>query len=321
MASSRGRRPEVVRRCMGCADPLVVIGPSGEPEVPCSRQRCRKQGVTTPIRLHGFIRVPKGMEPDYGLKILAAIQSGSIPPATINQYLDPLYDYRQIEGLILIGPAELGKVCQGPKGENPLGLEDDWIPEIPVPERMAAWVRSQRWRTDKDWATRAALVLAPPNIGNIPTSLIGQNKLWGVSHDGVGAGLVRGDVFWSNWFVQSNYDWAKEPAVADWQWLLVYEHPLWTTKLNSERQKRAAEEKGMSISTAAQDALALNLVLAVTGIQLRLLTWSRTVTLYGGYPLIVDCYALGVRVNQYWPPGHAHADVAGSVQGVPSELG
>ena len=44
-------------------------------------------------------------------------------------------------------------------------------------------------------------------------------------------------------------------------------------------------------------------------------------TFYGGYPLIVDCYALGVRVDQYWPPGHAHADVAGSVQGVPSELG
>jgi len=39
-------------------------------------------------------------------------------------------------------------------------------------------------------------------------------------------------------------------------------------------------------------------------------------TFYGGYPLNVNCNDNGVNVNQNWNPENAHADVAGSVQGV-----
>ena len=88
---------------------------------------------------------------------------------------DPLAEYRQIEGLVVVGPAELDKLFR--TIANPLGLKEGWVPEnIPVgddPERMDAWLRSCIWRDHKDWQTRTALVLTPRAIGGVPTSLIG----------------------------------------------------------------------------------------------------------------------------------------------------
>lgn len=234
--------------------------------------------------------------------------------------------YRQIEGLFVIGLAELDMACrsQDPKNPNPLNLKDGWIPQIEVPTEMDEWIRSCVWRDDEEWKTRAALVLVPPEIGGIPTSLIGQNKIWGVGHDGLAAGKVRQDVFWSNWFVkpvEPNYDWANIQAVEEWRWLLAYEHPLWATNLIWDKQQKTAKERGMLISTAAQDTFVLNAVLAATGIRLRVPTWSRTSTLCGGCPLFVGSYDFGVLVCQGWFPEGAYSYVAASVQGVPLGLG
>lgn len=319
MANSRDRH-SVVTRCMNCGDGLVVIGPSGELEVPCNRQRCRKGGITTPIRPIGFVRVPEGMTTERGLKILEAIQNGRIPAGAIEQFLDPLYTCRQIKDLIVIGPTELDKACRTSDGKNPLGLKEGWIPEIPVPDKLDQWIRSEKWRTDGQWSTRAVLVLMPPVIAGIPTSLIGQQKIWGIVHDGINPGSVRQDVFYSNWFVQSNYDWANIPAVTDWRWVLVYEHPRWTTNLNWLEQQRVAAERGMLISTAAQDVLALNLVLAATGTRLRTSAFSRTSTVFDGCPFRVDSDDNGVNLYQCWYPEYANGNVAVSVQGVPLDF-
>lgn len=229
---------------------------------------------------------------------------------------DQLAFYRQIEGLIVIGPAELDKACRTPNGQNPLGLKDGWIPNIPVPEDLDKWIRSCVWRDHKDWQTRAALVLVPPEIAGISTSLIGQQKIWGVSHDNIDPGVVRQDVFWSNWFVKPNYDWANSPAMADWQWVLIYEHPLWTTNLNWKNQQKVVTKRKMLLSNIAQDALALNLILAATGIRFRNLTYSRTSTIFDGYPLGVNSGGRGVDLRQGWDLEDADGHVAASVQGV-----
>ncbi len=232
---------------------------------------------------------------------------------------DPLAKYRGIEGLIVVGPAELDKACRSldQNNLNPLDLEDGWIPNIGIDPTIDKWICSGKWRTNKDWTTRAFLVLCPPEIGGIPTSLIGQNKLWGVPHDGIEAGNVRQDVFYSNWFLKENYDWANVPVVDQWRWLLGFEHPRWTTNLDWDGQQKAAKKKDMQISTAAQDVFALNVVLAATGIRLRSTTWSRTSTIFDGSPLHVYSFGARVYVFRSCPPGHAFDSVAASVQGVP----
>ena len=227
-----------------------------------------------------------------------------------------LRDYSGIDELFVVGPKELDNLFR--IGTNPLSLKAGWVPEIEVSDELDSWIHSCVWRDNENWKTRAALVLAPPEIGDIPTSLIGQNQLLGVAHDGVAPGIIRQDVFWSNYFVQPNYDWANELAVDEWQWLFIYEHPPWTTKINWDRQQEEAKKKGMPISTAAQDALCLNLVLAATGTRFRLTTWSRTATICGGYPLDVLSGGTGVYVSQDWNPGHAFDSIAASVQGVPA---
>ncbi len=322
MANSRERRPETVTRCMRCGDELVIIGDHREPEILCHRSTCKKNGVSTPIRPIGFVRVPDGMIPKYGLSILEAIQSGRVPANVLDQYLDPLYDYRQIKGLIVIGPAELDRACRSlnPDNPNPLELKDGWVPNIPVPERTDKWIKSLIWRDDEKWKTRAALVITPPIIGKISTNLIGQNKIWGVPHDGLPGGLVRDDVFWANYFVEPNYDWANELAVTEWQWVIIYEHLLWVASSNWENQQKAANKKGMLISTASQDTFVLNVVLAATGIKLRADTISRTSTLHNGHPLVVSSISDGVNVNQCWIPSGANDNVSASVQGVPLDF-
>ena len=76
----------------------------------------------------------------------------------------------------------------------------------------------------------------------------------------------------------------------------------------------------MPISTAAQDAFALNMVLAVTGIRFRVETWSRTSTVVDGYPLHVYSHQYGVFVRQRWFPEGAAGHIAVSVQGVPGDF-
>ena len=228
---------------------------------------------------------------------------------------DPLAPYRQIEGLFVVGPAELDRLFRLEAEGNPLELEPSWVREVPVPPECDEWLRSKHWLTES-WETRAVLTLVPPKVGNIPTSLAGLYQLLGVPHDGREGGIIRQDVFWSNWFV--NQPWANEPAVTEWEWLLVYEHPLWTTEKSWTKQQEAAQEKGMPIATVALDTWALNMAFAVYGVRLRNTTWSRTSTIVGGSPLEVGSPGDSVRVPRRWLPGYAYGSVAASVRGVPT---
>lgn len=286
---------------------------NGIPHVECVRKGCREW-----VPLNGFV------ERDPLRQAIDLLMSGQVSPQEVSGLanLDPFAAYRGIEGLICIGPAELDKACRSldPNNLNPLGLQDGWVPRLEPTPREDAWIRSRIWRDDPSWKTRMALVTVPASIAGIPTSLIGQNKIWGVPHDGVRPGIVRQDVFWGNFFVQPDYDWANEPAVADWRLLFIYEHLLWTTNLNWVLQQQAVREKGMPISTAAQDTFTLNVIRAATGIQFRKTTWARTSTIFDGLPLIVYSHADGVGVDQYWLPEGAGESIAASAQGVPRDF-
>ena len=165
-----------------------------------------------------------------------------------------------------------------------------------------------------------AIVPTPSDIAGTPTSLIGQNKIWGVKHDGIEAGIVRSDVFWSNYFIGPSYDWANVPAADGWTLQLVYEHVLWTTKLDWPLQKKAAANNAMPIASAAADAFALNAILAATGIRLRGSTYSRTSTIFDGVPLDVYSFPLGVSAFRNWVPESAYENIAASVWGVPRDF-
>lgn len=266
----------------------------GVPHVECTRKGCREW-----VPLEGFVKR------DTLRGAIDLIISGQIRAADVIALAalpDPLAEYRQIEGLIVVGPAELDKVCRSLNSDNPnpLGLADGWIPDIPVPDEWDQWIHSGIWRDDKNWQTRAALILTPPEIAGIPTSPIGQNKIWGVPHDGLPGGIVRQDVFWSNYFVKPNYDWANTPAVSEWQWQLGYEHPVWITRQNWPKQQKSAESRGMPVASVAADTFILNAVLAAYGVRLRASTYSRTSTVFDGYPLDVGSLAGGVCVRQHW---------------------
>ena len=289
---------------------------NGVLHVPCVRRGCKGEHVA----LNDWVQRDRMAE------AIKAILSGAVSPEQVMALTDPLADYRQTDGLILIGPEELDRACHGPNGENPLGLKSGWIPEVPVPTDLDRWIRSLVWRDHKDWQTRAALVLTPPEIGGIPTSLIGQNAIWGVAHDGTPAGQVRQDVFWSNYFVRPCHEgnpgfaWAKDTAADEWRWTLAYEHPVWTAQKNWAKQQEAASKRQMPIMSVARDTFALNAVLAAAGIRLRPATWSRTCTIYDGYPLDVYSYGYGVHAGRDWNPENASAGFAASVEGIDCTL-
>jgi len=73
---------------------------------------------------------------------------------------DPLAPYRQIEGLFVVGPAELDRLFRLEAEGNPLELEPSWVREVPVPPECDEWLRSKHWLTES-WETRAVLTLVP----------------------------------------------------------------------------------------------------------------------------------------------------------------
>jgi len=236
---------------------------------------------------------------------------------------DSLDVYRRIQGLIVIGPQEIERAFLTSDGENPLGLEPGWCPRIPVPYPVEQIEAIAKLCQTREWNTTPILWLALPKIGGTPTSLADQYNWWGVAHDSKGPGKVRENVFWSNWFRESGpeYNFAKEAAVAQPEWNISYEFAGWGTNLNWERQQKAVRERGLTIPTAARDALMLNLVLATTGRRLRSTTWARTSTRYDGRLLDLHSDAYGVDVSHFWHPGNAGVIVGVAVEGVPLELG
>lgn len=233
-----------------------------------------------------------------------------------------LVQYYQIEGLIVIGPHEWEKAVLGPKGENPLNLASGWCPQIPVPYTVAQMRKLAEICKSREWATTPVLWLALPKVGDMPTSLVNQYGWWGVPHDNLGPGQIRSDIQWSSWFVEPKYDWALEPAVTGPTWMIGYEFPRWTIRLNWNNQQDAARKRKMLIATAYQDAMMCNLVAITTGKKFRTSTYSRTATICDGNPLHVYWNLdRGLNVYQSWRPGFAYDNVGASVEGIPVELG
>lgn len=248
---------------------------------------------------------------------------------------DLLKAYQKIRGrfFLFFGPAEWERACLGPKEENPLDLERGWchkllaenplvIPRpIEVIKRVVAYCRTPEWNT------RHTIWLMVPEIpspkGKIRTNLLNQNFLWGAPHDDIGPGLVRQDVFWSNWFVSQNekgkmarYELADEPACDELDWGYGYEFAAWTAKkIWVDQQAAISQRQGLSTVTAPRDALMLNLARA-NGRELRLAGCCRTETIFDGHPLDVSSRPNGVFVRQYWNPEDAYEGIAASVQGV-----
>lgn len=237
---------------------------------------------------------------------------------------DLLKAYRRVRGLIFIGPAEWEKACLGPKKENPLELKEGWCHKLalPVPRPIEIAKSVVKYCHTPEWNTTPIFWLTVPKIispkfGEIPTTLIGQNRIWGVAHDELPGGLVRQDVFYSNYFVKPNYDWANEPATKEYEWAFGYEFPFFTTsKIWPDQQTAVQARKGLRLVSAPRDALMCNVVLAATGRRLRLTTYSRTTTIFDGGPLGVYSRRNGVIVSQGWDPGYRYDVVAASVRGV-----
>jgi len=237
---------------------------------------------------------------------------GMAPLYAADQYAD----FRRIKGLIFLGPREWEKAMTGRDrgNRNPLDLKAGWCPQPEIPYTVDQLKELAKLCRTPEWDTALILYLALPEVAGTPTSLVGQYSWWGVKHDDLGPGTVRGDVFWSNWFFQHR---SGEPAVAEPTWLIGYEHPRWTTGEVWVRQQEVAADHGMPIATVAQDVLMLNLCLSACGKRLRGITYSRTQTVYDGYPLDVHSLVNGVCVVRYWIPGYARGLVAASVQGMP----
>ncbi len=276
------------------------------------------------------IALPPGIDPKSALRLLTLLQKGEIP----QEILDPFSPYRRFDNGIFIGPDEVEKAFLGSEGENPLGLPERWAPrDIPMviitPDGREIEITPDLIRglselcKTKEWKTLFILYLCPPSVpakeGNLPTHLINQSLWWRVAHDNLGPGTIRNNVFYSNWFLGPNHQWAQEPASTKWCWRIGYEHPLWTAMRDWDVQQAVVAKKKMDIATVSSDTLMLNLVRALDA-KLRMTTWSRTNTPDPDDPLCIYGSDDGVNVNDDWYCRLANDRIGVSVQGVPLEL-
>ncbi|MBU2595933.1 hypothetical protein KJ713_03840 [Patescibacteria group bacterium] len=268
----------------------------------------------------GFVEATKLQQ------MVELITRGQVSLDQILGLTDPSHPYRQIEGLIVLGPAEWDKAVRGPKGENPLGLADNWCPQVPLPDnwtvdlmtRLAALCSDSK----RDYQCTPVLRLALPEVAGIPTSLIGQCDLWAVAHDNLPAGKVR-EQMRSNYFVArpKDYPFAPVPAVTEPTWKVNFvDFPQFTTDKGWKHQQSVAQERGLVVSTVSSDALMMNLLAAALDKRFRTDTSARTADPCGGAPLVVYFDADGLYVNRNWNPGSAYPHVGAGLEGVPLEL-
>jgi len=245
------------------------------------------------------------------------ITGGTVPAGSPAKVSDPLKDYRKIKGLTIIGPKEWEKAMMSQNSDNlnPLGLPVGWCPQVLVsktPKEIAV-----RVELAKKWGTTVTLFLDLPKVGDQDTSLLNQYGWWGVPHDNLGPGVVRNDVFWSNWFIQNSQDWARVASVLQPVWKIKYELPSWSTRKDWEKQKQVvAEHERLTVSTATSDTLFLNMMSIVFGKKLRPATYARTTTIYDGLPLGVHSYDEGVDVRGGWHPEFVDGDLGVAVEEV-----
>lgn len=277
-------------------------------------------------------------------EFFAQIAAGRITKGGLQNFLrgdeetpleDPLAPFRKIRRLITIGTSEWEMAFRSPKGSDPLGLGLSWCPkDIPLviktprgqieitPELMAELVKLCRTR---EWDCTPVFQLELAKVGGMTTSLENQYYWWGIPHDDdMKGGVLRQDEQWSNWFFGKQYEWATEPETLMPMWTVKYlDFPRWSSGKNWNNQQIEVGERGLEISTAASDALTLNLV-SITkgkqGKQFRTTTWARTNSIFGRYPLGVGRSVRGLSIHDYWYPEIAYDGVGASVKGVPLEL-
>ena len=227
---------------------------------------------------------------------------------------DPTEAYRGIAGLTIIGPVELEQVFTGSNGDHPLGLQPGWCTRISVP--LSVKEMRSRVKLARKWKTAATLFLDIPAVAGQATSLENQYNWFGVANNGRARGIVRPDIFWSNWFMNRNYDWALSASVLKPAWKIKYELPNWSVRKNWEDQQTAVQTHNLNISSATSDALYLNLTRALIGRNLRLGTCARTATMCDRCPLGVYSLSDGVRVSRVWFPEDVHDDLGAAVEEV-----
>jgi len=267
--------------------------------VECVRKGCKE-----------WVPIPGWLEAEQVRQAVDLILSGKVRPQDVIGLSDPLVQCRAIEGLFVIGPAEIEKAFLGPKGENPLGLESGWcsqlMPPIPwTPDQMRQIVALCQ---TPEWNTFPILWLALPQVADKPTCLVNQCGWWGMGHDGVRPGKIRQNIFYDNWFIHQAEPWAREPAVSQPIWKISYELPVWSTTHNWEDQQKAAQNSGLTISAVTSTVLLGNLSV-IGGRKLWAAGWVRTETLSEAGPLYVYWDVAGLRVDRYWNPFYANPDI------------
>ncbi|MDD5731433.1 MAG: hypothetical protein PHU42_00840 [Patescibacteria group bacterium] len=259
------------------------------------------------------------IEPDLLARFFEAITRDEI---NLDDLLDPLAPYRAIDGLLVVGAAEWEKAMTGPNGENPLNLDKGWVPEVPLPEAWTPELLRKLVELCKrpEWNCIPVLQLELFGVARHKTSLVNLYNWFGVQHDGLGPGIIRPGIDYSNWFIKQGIEgWPHVPATDSERWRISYvDFPAFTTKKRWENQQKVTKEHGLINSSVTSDALMM-LLLAINYRKFRTSTWARTSTIYDERPLHVIFYD-SLDVYDYWHPENAHGLIGAAVEGVPLEL-
>ena len=299
-----------------CGKPVARVV-DGELQVECTRRGCREW-----TSLPGWVELSKLQQ------VFELIKSGVLGLDQILDLADPLASYRQIDGLIVMGPEEIERAFQSKDEENPnpLDLPTGWCQSLAplVPWSVDEVKRVKDYCQTKEWQCQPVLRLMLPTItyqnDPHPTSLAEMYGWWGVGHDGFRPGRIRQDVFWSNWYLQNpsrGLVWVDGPAVNQAHWQLSYlPHPFWTTSKSwQDQQKEAEKYPDIRFASAPEEIWMMN-ILAANNIKCRQSTWTRTSTFFDGYPLEVNLRPRGVTLSRSWFPVPVYSSVGAAVAGV-----
>lgn len=238
---------------------------------------------------------------------------------------DSLLPYHQINGLLVMGPAEIEQafLSKNEENPNPLGLPDGWCQALapPVPWSVDELKRVVEYCRTRDWQCQPILRLMLREIicqgESHPTSLAKMYRWFGRPQGGYGPGIVRADVHYSNWYLKQTEDWVNAPAVLQTEWQIGYlPHPFWTTsKTWDAQQKEVLKYPGIRFAGASEEVWMMG-ILEANGIKCRQTTWTRTSTLFDGAPLDATLYSSGVSLTRCWLPGDASPSVGVAAAGV-----
>lgn len=244
-------------------------------------------------------------------------------PATRIALPDMAEEYR-IPNLQVFSTHEWQKALQGKKGGNPLGI--DWeafaalAPPIPYSVELVT-AYAQLLQTDKRFQVKGmntqlclALILPRIPLSNgkaIAGSLVGLHQIFSTSNPKAIRPVLRGD-----WWLDKNL--ASVLATQKPQWMLS--PTPWGTNSSYQRQREAAQNLGLKLSTIACAAQLHCLAYLLGKPLLPVGWWARTVTMFGSAPLGVVVGSNGVHVSRDWGSEDACPHIPATVEGVPKEL-